>query len=174
MSADGLMPVWKTRVAMVRRTAKTVKGGRRFSFGALVVVGNTCGCVGLGWGKSGEVAGALQKAERAALAQRVEVPLTAGRLPHEVRGHYCGATVLLRPAPPGTGIIASRAVRNVLECAGVKDVVGKSLGARSPANVAKATLRALLSIQVKPARPKFPVLKLPVIDTGRDNRLGLN
>ena len=168
MSADAPNPLWTTRVAVIKRSAKTVKGGRRFSFGALVVVGNTCGCIGLGWGKSREVAGALQKAERAAVAQKVRVMLDAGRISHEVRGQYCGAMVLLRPAPRGTGIIASKAVRNVLECAGVKDVVAKSLGARNPANVAKATIRALLSLRLKAERVRNPLLKLPDFDAGED------
>ena len=151
-----------------------MKGGRRFSFGALVVVGNTRGCIGLGWGKSREVASALLKAERAAVTQKVQVSLKAGRISHEVSGQFCGATVLLRPAPPGTGIIASKAVRDVLECAGVKDVVSKSLGARNPANVAKATIRALLSVRLKARKAKYPLLKLPDIDAGQGNPLRLN
>jgi small subunit ribosomal protein S5 len=156
--------VWTTRLAVLKRSAKALKSGRRFSFGALVVVGNGRGCIGLGWGKSREVADALQKAERAAVAQKVQVSLKAGRISHEVQGRYCGATVLLRPAPPGTGLIASKVVRHVLECAGVKDVVGKSLGARNPANVAKATIRALMSLRLKSARVNYPILKLPALD----------
>jgi small subunit ribosomal protein S5 len=137
------------RVVVLKRSAKALKGGRRLSFGALVVVGDHCGCIGLGWGKSREVAGALQKAQAAAVAQKLQVPLEQGRIAHEVEGKYCGAMVLLRPAAPGTGIIASKAVRDVLQCAGVKDVVSKSLGARNPANVAKATMQALLSVRLK-------------------------
>ena len=161
MSTEDANAVWKTRLAVLKRSAKTVKSGRRFSFGALVVVGDGRGCIGLGWGKSQPVADALQKAERAAVAQTVQISLKAGRIPHEVRGRYCGATVLLRPAPPGTGLIASKVVRHVLECAGVKDVVGKSLGACSPANVAKATIRALMSLRLKAPRVIYPILKLP-------------
>jgi small subunit ribosomal protein S5 len=96
-----------------------------------------------------------------AVVQKVQVPLKAGRIAHEVLGRYCGAVVLLRPAPPGTGLIASRAVHNVLECAGVKDVVGKSVGARNPSNVAKATIRALLSLNLKARRTSIPLLKVP-------------
>ncbi len=161
MNTDDPNPVWKTRVALLRRSAKTVKGGRRFNFGALVVVGNSRGCIGLGWGKSREVANAMLKAEKAAVAQKVQVPLKDGRIAYEVQGRYCGAVVLLRPAPPGTGLIASRAVRNVLECAGVRDVVGKSVGARNPANVAKATIRALMSLRLKANRASNPFLRLP-------------
>jgi small subunit ribosomal protein S5 len=158
MNADEANPGWTMRIVMLRRSAKTVKGGRRFSFGALVVIGNRRGCIGLGWGKSREVASAMQKAEKAAVAQKVQVPFKGANIPHEVQGQYCGATVLLRPAPAGTGLIASRAVRAVLECAGVKDVVGKSLGARNPANVAKATVRALMSLRPKAQRTSYPLL----------------
>lgn len=114
--------MWTSRVAVLRRSARTVKGGRRFSFGALVVVGNSSGRIGLGWGKSRDLGTALLKAERTAVAQQVLVPLNGGRISHEVSGQYCGAKVLLWPASPGTGIVASKAVRDVLECAGVKDV----------------------------------------------------
>jgi small subunit ribosomal protein S5 len=104
-------PVWTTRIAVVKRSAKTLKGGRRFSFGVLVVVGDTRGCIGLGLGKSREAASALVKAERAAVAQKVQVPLKAGRISYEVTGQYRGARVLLRPAAPSAGLIASRPVR---------------------------------------------------------------
>ncbi len=157
MNADAINPKWTMRVVVLKRSAKTVKGGRRYSFGALVVVGNACGCIGLGWGKSREVADALHKAERVAVAQKVQVLLEAGRIPHEVGGKFCGAEVLLRPAPRGTGIIASKAVRDVLECAGVK-----------PANVVKATIRALLSLRLKAVRVHPPRLKLPDFNTGQD------
>jgi small subunit ribosomal protein S5 len=173
MNSNGPNPVLMIRVAVLKRSAKTVKGGRRFSYGVLVVVGDTCGCIGLGWGKSQEVAAAIQKAERAAVAQKVQVPLKAGRISHEVRGQYCGANVLLRPAPPGTGIIASKVVRDVLQCAGVKDVVAKSLGARNPANVAKATIRALLTLRPKAGKARYPILKLPDFKAG-DDPLRLN
>ncbi len=174
MSADNPHRVWTTRIAVIKRSAKTVKGGRRFSFGALAVVGDGRGCVGLAWGKSQEVASAVQKAERAAVAEGVQVSLNDGRISHEVRGQYCGATVLLRPAPRGTGIIASKAVRNVLECAGVRDVVGKSLGARNPVNVAKATIRALLSLRGRMGRAKYPVLRLADLEAGQGDPLRLN
>ncbi len=174
MNVDDSNPIWTIRLVMVKRSAKPTKGGRRFSFGALVVVGDSRGHVGLGWGKSGEVAAALQKAEVAAVAQKVHVSLRSGRISHEVRGRYCGATVLLKPAPAGTGIIASKAVRDVLECAGVKDVVCKSLGARNPANVAKATLQALLCVRPKAEKAKFPLVKLPDFAVGQGDPLQLN
>ena len=166
--------MWKTRVVVLKRSAKTTKGGRRFSFGALVVAGDTCGHVGLGWGKSGEVAAAILKAEVAAVANKVLVSLRSGRIAHDVRGRYCGATVLLMPAPRGTGIIASKAVRAVLECAGVRDIVSKSLGARNPANVAKATLQALLGVRPKAEKAKFPVVKVSAFGDGQDGSLRLN
>jgi len=159
---------------MLKRSAKTTKGGRRFSFGALVVIGDTCGHVGLGWGKAGEVAAAIQKGEAAAVAQKVDLPLRSGRIPHDVEGRYCGATVLLKPAPQGTVIIASKAVRDVLECAGVKDVVSKSLGARNPTNVAKATLEALLSVRPKAEKLRLPIVKLSDFGGAKSDPLTLN
>jgi small subunit ribosomal protein S5 len=145
----------KARIIFVRRSSRMTKGGARYTFSALAVVG-TCGSIGLGLGKSGEVADAILKAETSAARGMQQVKLHAGTIPHEVRGQYCGAQVLLRPAPPGTGIIASRAVRAVLECAGVKDAVSKSLGSRNPTNVAYATLQALTNLQ--PHGPKVPIL----------------
>jgi small subunit ribosomal protein S5 len=174
MNADDSKAIWTARVIVLKRSAKTTKGGRRFSFGALVVIGDTRGHVGLGWGKSGEVAAAIQKGEAAAVAQKLHVSLRSGRIAHDVQGRYCGATVLLKPAPKGTGIIASKPVRAVLECAGVKDVVSKSLGARNPANVAKATLGALLRLRPKAAKPRLPIVKLSNLGGGKSDPLTLN
>jgi small subunit ribosomal protein S5 len=174
MNADDSNAIWTVRVILLKRSAKTTKGGRRFSFGALVVIGDTRGRVGLGWGKSGEVAAAIQKGEAAAVAQKVHVPLRCGRIVYDVQGRYCGATVLLKPAPKGTGIIASKPVREVLECAGVKDVVSKSLGARNPANVAKATLEALISLRPKPEKRTLPIVKLSDFGGGKSDPLKLN
>jgi small subunit ribosomal protein S5 len=174
MNADDSNALWTARVIVLKRSAKTTKGGRRFSFGALIVIGDTRGHVGLGWGKSGEVAAAIQKGEAAAVAQKVHVPLRSGRIPHDVQGRYCGATVLPKPAPKGTGIIASKPVREVLECAGVKDVVSKSLGARNPANVAKATLEALLSLRPRAEQPRLPIVKLSDFGGGKSDPLALN
>src|SRR5260221_13080059 len=110
-----MTPEAKVRVIFIKRSARAVKGGRRFSFNALVVVGDNKNRVGLGLGKSSEVANAIYKAEHSAITQLVHVSLKAGTIPHEVRGRYCGAHVVLRPASPGTGIIASKTVRGVLE-----------------------------------------------------------
>src|SRR3981081_3228632 len=143
------------KVVFINRCAKVVKGGRRFSFSALIVAGDHDGKVGCGFGKANEVSEAIRKASEAARKAMEKVSLHENTIPHETIGEFGGGRVLLRPASPGTGVIAGGGVRAVVEAAGIRDVLAKSLGSSNHANVVKATMEALLAL-----RQRQDILKL--------------
>ncbi len=143
------------KVVFINRCAKVVKGGRRFSFSALIVAGDRHGSVGIGFGKANEVSEAIRKATDSARKHMVSVSVQDNTIPHEVIGEFGGGRVMLRPASPGTGVIAGGGVRAVIEAAGIRDVLAKSLGSSNPSNVVKATLEALTAL-----RPKEEIFKL--------------
>jgi small subunit ribosomal protein S5 len=136
------------KVAHINRCAKVVKGGRRFSFSALVVSGDKAGKIGLGFGKANEVSDAIKKATESSKKEFVSVNLKDGTIPHEVIGEHGGGYIILKPASAGTGIIAGGGARAVLEAVGVRDVLAKSLGSSNHANVVKATLAALQALRM--------------------------
>jgi small subunit ribosomal protein S5 len=138
---------FKDRLVAIQRVTKVTKGGRTFSFSAIVVVGNENGVVGHGLGKAKEVTAAIAKGIDDAKKNLIKIPVINGTVPHEQYGKYCGAYVFLKPAAPGTGVIAGGAMRAVLESVGVKNVLAKSKGSSNPHSVVKATMNALMLLK---------------------------
>lgn len=149
MSTDSGRSDFLDRVVKIKRCAAVVKGGRRFSFAAMVVVGDGRGRVGWGYGKANEVPPSVEKAQKQAMRTMIEVPLIEGTIPHAVQGHFGAGRVQLIPAGPGTGVIAGAAVRSVCEAAGISNILTKSFGTNNPVTLVKATISALEQLRTR-------------------------
>jgi small subunit ribosomal protein S5 len=149
VSTDASQSQGLERTIKIRRCAAVVKGGRRFSFAAMVVVGDGRGKVGWGYGKANEVPPSVEKATKQASREQVQIPIEEGTVPHIVKGHFGAGSVVLVPAGPGTGIIAGAAVRAVCEAAGIENILTKSIGTNNPITLVKATFDALSKLRTK-------------------------